>query len=353
MFEIDDINLNGFGGVTAGLQTEERWQYPAAGYNAQDGKFYIGEDEAATLEIIPFAMRQCKEVTDAAGVIHRYPIKTARNEMIEGEPKSRIQVVGLINGELHVFGARSWTARAAWVNPLSGQFHDAQFEGGFWPRLLKYIKEIRIRRGIVTAPLCYTLSLAVGNAINVASAANAKQRSKTYPIVATAVTFVGAEQAEANARLYAEEALDEWVAEWNRGDIPAEGDAGGHEPPPPTSDNNHTDDPGHADPLAAAIMAIPNANLAFSSAASATRFIAFLTADSLRDDNRILEAADRIISAYADGAKDKDAAGAALTWYKSTSRSRAIDDDLFGPEYDARQEQLKAAGLATAQGRNS
>lgn len=353
MFEIDDSKLDGFIGVTAGMQTEERWQYPGAGYNAQTGTFYIGEDEAATLDIVPFAMRQCKEVTDAYGVIHRYPIKTPRTAMIDGEPKSRIQVVGLINGELHVFGARSWTARAAWVNPLAGQFHDQQFEGGFWPRLLKYIKEVRVRRGIVTAPLCYRLSLAVGDAINISSAANAKQKSKTYPIIATAVAFVGAEQAEANARLYNEEALDEWVAEWNRSDIPIESDADGHEPPPPTNDNGHTDDPGHTDPLAAAIMAIPNAGLAFRNADRAARFIAFLTADSPRNDNRILQAADRLINAHADGMAGRAAADMALAWYKQGASRSVAEDDLFGDaDYIARQQAAQAA-LATAQGHNS
>ena len=44
----------------------------------------MGEVEAKELEMVPFALRQCKEVTDAAGVIHRYPIKTRRLDMAEG-----------------------------------------------------------------------------------------------------------------------------------------------------------------------------------------------------------------------------------------------------------------------------
>lgn len=215
MFQIDDKGMDGFAGVTAGMQREERWQYPGAGYNATDGKFYIGEVEAQTMEIIPFAMRQCKEVTDADGVIHRYPIRTRRTDMVEGDMKTRLQVAGLINGELHIFGARSWTARAAWANPLGGPYHDTRFEGGLWPRLAAYIKEVKTSRGISTAPLCYRITLAVGEAVDLSSAANAKQKSKAYPITATGMTFVGVDLAEANARLYAEEALDEWVAEWN------------------------------------------------------------------------------------------------------------------------------------------
>ena len=218
-FEINDTGMDGFTGVTAGAQAEERWQYPGVGYNATNGVFYIGEEEAKTIDIIPFAMRQCKEVEDINGVTHRYPIKTRRIDMAEGDMKTRLQVVGLVNGELHVFGARSWTARAAWANPLGGPYHDARFEGGLWPRLAAHIKEVKAGRGVQTAPLCYKLTLAVGEGVDLSSAANARQKSKAYPIIATAVTFVGAEQAAANARLYTDEALDEWIAEWNRSAI--------------------------------------------------------------------------------------------------------------------------------------
>ena len=218
-FEINDTGMDGFTGVTAGAQAEERWQYPGVGYNATNGVFYIGEEEAKTIDIIPFAMRQCKEVEDANGVTHRYPIKTRRIDMAEGDVKTRLQVVGLVNGELHVFGARSWTARAAWANPLGGPYHDARFEGGLWPRLAAHIKEVKAGRGVQTAPLCYKLTLAVGEGVDLSSAANARQKSKAFPIIATAVTFVGADQAAANARLYTDEALDEWIAEWNKSAI--------------------------------------------------------------------------------------------------------------------------------------
>ena len=230
-FEINDTGMDGFTGVTAGAQAEERWQYPGVGYNATNGVFYIGEDESKTLDIIPFAMRQCKEVEDANGVTHRYPIKTRRIDMAEGDVKTRLQVVGLVNGELHVFGARSWTARAAWANPLGGPYHDARFEGGLWPRLAAHIKEVKAGRGVQTAPLCYKLTLAVGEGVDLSSAANARQKSKAYPIIATAVTFVGAEQAAANAKLYADEALDEWIAEWNKSAIAEPVEREGTPPP--------------------------------------------------------------------------------------------------------------------------
>ena len=214
--KIDNGSFENFDGVTAGMQIEERWQYPGAGYNATQGIFYVGEEEAAGLEIVPFAMRQCKEVTDAAGVIHRYPIKTRRTDMAEGDMTTRLQVVGVINDELHIFGARSWTARAAWANPLGGPYHDNRFEGGIWPRLLNHIKELKTTSGKATAPLCWKLRLVVGAEIDLSSAANAKQKSKARPIIADSMAFVGAEQAAEYQRLYVDEAIDEWIAEWNK-----------------------------------------------------------------------------------------------------------------------------------------
>jgi hypothetical protein len=99
------------------------------------------------------------------------------------------------------------------------------------------------------------------------------------------------------------------------------------------------------DPLAAAIMALPQSDLAFSSATGATRFIAALTADAPRNDNRILSAADKMINARADGLAGKAAADLAVTWYKQPQPAPA-QDDLFGDGDPA----AKQAALATAQG---
>jgi len=234
--KIDNGSFEGFNGVTAGLQAEERWQYPGAGYNATQGIFYIGEVEADGLEIVPFAMRQCKEVTDANGVIHRYPIKQRRLDMAEGDVTTRLQVVGIVNDELHIFGARSWTARAAWANPLGGPYHDNRFEGGIWPRLMNHIKELKTSTGKATAPLCWKLRLGVGAEIDLSSAANAKQKSKAHPIVAESMAFVGADKAAEYERLYVEEAIDEWVAEWNRQAVTEAQPDHGAPPPNPMPD---------------------------------------------------------------------------------------------------------------------
>lgn len=212
--KIESADFSGYQGSTAGAAQEERWVYEGIGYNASDGIFYIGKQEAKTLEFIPFALRQCKEVTDAAGLTHRYPIKTRRAEMAEGDVTNRVQVVGLVGDVLHIFGARSWTARAAWLNPRGGEWHDDRFAVGIWYRLQDYIKQVKAEKGMTTAPFCYRLKLAAGDSIELSSAANAKQKSRGCPILAESLSFVGADAARANEQLYIDEMLDEWVAEW-------------------------------------------------------------------------------------------------------------------------------------------
>lgn len=212
-----DAKFGDYAGSSAGQMIEDRWSYPGVGYNATDGIFYVGEgDERKKLAIVPFALRQCKEVTDLMGAIHRYSYRTKKTDMVEGDLSQRVQVVGLIDGELHVFGARSWTARAAWLNPRSGPYHDARFDVGIWFRLQDYIKTVKADKGIATAPLCYELTLETGEAIDLTAAANSKQKAKGTPIVVRDLKFVGKEQAKANEALFVSEALDEWVAEWSK-----------------------------------------------------------------------------------------------------------------------------------------
>ncbi len=214
--KIETVDFGEYQGSTAGAAQEERWQYEGIGYNATDGIFYVGKQEAKTLEFVPFALRQCKEVTDGAGIVHRYPIKTRRLDMAEGDVVTRVQVVGLVGDELHIFGARSWTARAAWLNPRGGQWHDERFSVGIWYRLQDHIKQVKAEKGVTTAPLCYRLRLSAGAPVDLASAANAKQKSKGCPIVAESLAFVGPDAARRNEQLYIDELLDEWAAEWNK-----------------------------------------------------------------------------------------------------------------------------------------
>ena len=46
IMKIDNGSFDGFDGVTAGVQVADRWQYNPIGYNATNGNFYVGEDEA-------------------------------------------------------------------------------------------------------------------------------------------------------------------------------------------------------------------------------------------------------------------------------------------------------------------
>ena len=232
---IEQVDLSEYTGVQAGVPVEDKWNYPTIGYNATDGVFYVGEDQVTELVIVPFAIRQCKEVEDQDGMIHRYPIRTPKARMVDGDTTTRLQVVGIVNGELHTFGARSWTARAAWMNPTGGQWHDARFEAGIWPRLLDHIKNTRNSTGKDTAPLCWQVKMEAGEAIQLSSAADAKKRSKGHPIMARSLSFVGIDNAQAYEALYVDEDIDGWVAEWNKAtvtesELPAEDEQPAYRP---------------------------------------------------------------------------------------------------------------------------
>lgn len=223
--KIENADFGTYQGATAGQAQEERWQYEGIGYNATDGIFYVGKQESKTLEFVPFAVRQCKEVTDVHGVIHRYPVRQRRTEMAEGDVTNRVQVVGLVGDVLHIFGARSWTARAAWLNPRGGEWHDDRFEVGIWYRLQDYIKQVKVDKGMTTAPFCYRLKLKAGDSIELSSAANTKQKSRGCPIVAESLAFVGPDMARANEQLFIDELLEEWVMEWNKTAVTEAADA--------------------------------------------------------------------------------------------------------------------------------
>lgn len=222
----DKIDFGGYTGATVGIPDEERWQYEGVGYNATKGIFYVGTQEVKQIEIVPFALRQCKEVEGPDGAIHRYPVKTRRAEMVTGDPQPRVQVVGLVNGQLRNFGGKSWTVRAFWLNPRSGEYHSDQFPVGTWYRLQDYIKDVKAEKKIATAPLNYRLTLTVGASQDLASAANPRQKMTAYPIVLSKVEFVGPDEATENEALYVSEGLDEWVAEWNKRQSVAEAEPG-------------------------------------------------------------------------------------------------------------------------------
>lgn len=73
-------------------------------------------------------------------------------------------------------------------------------------------------------------------------------------------------------------------------------------------------------------------------------------AQTYADGSPVAESALAGYNAYSEAMGQPPADVRALIAWQQAATAQ---DDLFGPEYDARQEQLKAAGLATAQGRNS
>ncbi len=219
MTKKNDNPFGDFAGTTTGEAETVKWEFPGIGYNASNGIFYVNEDQVDTLTLVPLALRQCKEVEDINGSTHRYPVNMPRNKMAEGDITYRVQVACIQNDEIFVFGARSWTARASWLNPRGGQWRDKKFETGLWYMLQDFIKEQFTKHNVQTTPLCWELSLVVGKETTVGSG---KNTSKSKPIVlAELPAFVGLERVEKNAALYEEEDLAGWVAEWKKRTVEA------------------------------------------------------------------------------------------------------------------------------------
>jgi hypothetical protein len=123
-----------------------------------------------------------------------------------------LQVIMAVGGELYTFGARSWTARAAFANPSGGAYKDDNFDAGLWVQVIEHVKDVQKATGKTAPPLCWSVDLAVGK--KQITVGTGKNTSKSYPLVKTSeFVFVGAEQAKAHADLYEAEALNEWVAE--------------------------------------------------------------------------------------------------------------------------------------------
>jgi hypothetical protein len=209
-------DLGDFDGVNAGMPEEGRWEYPTVGYNATNGVIYFGDEQVTELKgVTMLAMRQCKEIADAAGVTHRYPLKTRKADMVDGDFTARLQVIMAVGGELYTFGARSWTARAAFANPSGGAYKDDNFDAGLWVQVIEHVKDVQKATGKTAPPLCWSVDLAVSK--KQITVGTGKNTSKSYPLVKTSeFAFVGPEQAKVHADLYEAEALNEWVAEWGK-----------------------------------------------------------------------------------------------------------------------------------------
>jgi hypothetical protein len=207
--------FEGFAGSTVGAPETAKWEYPGIGYNASQGIFYVDEDQVESVTLVPLALRQCKEVTDEDGAVYRYPVKTPRNQMKNPEEVTyRLQIACIVDNDIYVFGARSWTARASFLNPRGGQYRDANFSTGLWYQLEDYIKAMQQNHGVATTPLCWSLELVTAPEITVGSG---KNTSKSRPITVKGNPhFVGPVLVAQYEKIYQDEELAEWVAEWQQ-----------------------------------------------------------------------------------------------------------------------------------------
>jgi hypothetical protein len=215
MTKKNDNVFGSFTGTAVGEAEVGKWEYAGIGYNASDGIFYVNEEKVGGLRLVPLALRQCKEVTDSFGAIHRYPVKTPKSQMIASdEVVYRLQVACVQDNEIFVFGARSWTARASWLNPRTGQWRDENFETGIWFLLEDHIKEMKSKHGVSTTPLCWEISLTTGKPLTVGTGRNT---SKATPIVMDGLpAFVGPERVSEYEELFVSEDLSGWIAEWKK-----------------------------------------------------------------------------------------------------------------------------------------
>ena len=204
-----------FAGTDVGAAEVAKWEFPGIGYNASSGIFYVDEDQVESLTIVPMAIRQCKEVEGINGTIHRYPIKTPKNKMVSSEDvNNRLQVACMVGDVLYAFGARSWTARASFLNPRGGQWRDEKFGTGIWYILEDWIKHQKDTYSVSTTPLCWEISLAVGGEITVGTG---KNTSKSSPIVLSGPpAFVGGERVKLHEMMYEENDLAGWQNEWKK-----------------------------------------------------------------------------------------------------------------------------------------
>lgn len=204
------------------------WEYPTIGYSATAGTFYIGDDEADGMTITILAVRRCKEV-DNSGVIWRYGPYVNKFKMKDGKVSRRLQAVVLVNGELHLFGANSWTARALFDNDPEGtRYHDSNYQGGLWKdkakgALIDWIDKKRAETGIKTSPYCWQVNIKAGTPFK-----NPQDRNREIVPIAydgPPFTFVGKEQAAANKALIEAENLKAWQDEWHKaGGVEAKND---------------------------------------------------------------------------------------------------------------------------------
>ena len=213
--EFEGFDGSGFG---TDVPQDEKWQYIGIGYHITNGVFFVDSDKQSKLTLVPFAIRQCKEVVDHSGMIHRYPVKYARTKMVQGTGKItyRVQVVCTLEGDednIYIFGSRKYVTNMLWVNKRSGNFHKPEFRIGLWYAQLDKIKETEDKRKIETAPYCWNVKLSPET--STITVGQGGDTSSVTPIAYEGnFDFVGAKQAHANRALYKSEDLKGWVKQW-------------------------------------------------------------------------------------------------------------------------------------------
>lgn len=193
---------------------ELKWNYPSIGYNASQGILYLGDDTPKEFTCQILNIRQCKEVnvgTKTEPRWRRYHPYAKKENMVSGvDVQQRLQAIVTIDEELHVFGAKSWTARGLFANAQNGRWMDENLMPGLWKHLLDTCDNVKKQYGKSIAPSSISVTIKVGKKFK-----NEKSGGDLYRLEWSDIEYAGEETMLANDQLFKDEDLAGWAKEWH------------------------------------------------------------------------------------------------------------------------------------------
>ncbi len=208
------------GEVIGNVESANKWQFEGMGYHTK-GYWMIEGDKPSEITIVPLAIRQCKELgyKDSQGkwteTVHRYHPKESPKNMVkwDGDTRSRIQVLAIVNGELKLWGSSGYTVRWFWINPKNGKWNNADFELGYIERLEQFRKEQKELHGRDSSTLYWQSVLKADSELTDVGYGNNTSYAKRVLSVGEP-SYVGDDKVLEYSEFYNTEDLAGWIAEW-------------------------------------------------------------------------------------------------------------------------------------------
>lgn len=216
-FNVDNFNFEGHENRAVGIEEGRKWAYPAMAYNSKDGRFITGSDDDGTLEELPsllgvqvLAVRKSKYVEQDGLTVGRFPVFTAKAAMPWGNVRYHTQALIVWNGEIHVLGAKSMTARASISNP-KGKYAIEGIDAPIVETLNSLRKLVKEQKQIDTSYFSFVVDLVpTDDQIVVGSS----QPQKVYPFEVRNPRSADADAAAEAMDLFENEDIAGWIAEW-------------------------------------------------------------------------------------------------------------------------------------------